>query len=119
MKHSFRPLPKWTFKNLKQVLSPALPNIPIDDELLNQGKKELYELIGMNDIKQDIEEVIQIVRFKRQHGENMLFKFFFHTLLIGNPGTGKLLSPVYWQKYSRRSASSNEDILSKRIVKDW
>ena len=76
-------------QKLKQVLSPALPNIPIDDELLNQGKKELYELIGMNDIKQDIEEVIQIVRFKRQHGENMLFKFFFHTPLIGNPGTGK------------------------------
>lgn len=74
---------------LKQVIQPTLPEIPIDEVLLAEAKIELESLIGMNDIKKDILEVVEIVRYKRRHGENLLHKFFFHTMLIGNPGTGK------------------------------
>jgi len=74
---------------IKEVITPALPNIPIDEVLLAEARNELSALIGMEEIKKDINEIIDIVRFKRSHGENLLHKYFFHTMLIGNPGTGK------------------------------
>jgi len=74
---------------IKEVITPALPNIPIDEILLTEARNELSALIGMDEIKKDINEIIDIVRFKRSHGENLLHKYFFHTMLIGNPGTGK------------------------------
>lgn len=74
---------------LKQVIRPNLPEIPIDEILLAEARNELESLIGMDNIKKDILEVVEIVRYKRRHGENLLHKFFFHTILIGNPGTGK------------------------------
>jgi len=66
-----------------------LPNIPIDNELLNIGLRELNELIGIEQIKKQIREIVEIVRFHKKQGKNVLHNFHFHTVLIGNPGTGK------------------------------
>jgi len=66
-----------------------LPNIPIDNELLNIGLRELNELIGIVQIKKQITEIVEIVRFHKKQGKNVLHNFHFHTVLIGNPGTGK------------------------------
>ncbi len=70
----------------KQV---ELPAIPIDEALLQESLKELNSLIGMKNIKSEIQELIQIIRFHIETGTNVLKKFHFHTILLGNPGTGK------------------------------
>ena len=66
-----------------------LPAIPIDELLLQESLKELNSLIGMQNIKNEIQELIQIIRFHIETGTNVLKKFHFHTILLGNPGTGK------------------------------
>lgn len=66
-----------------------LPNIPIDEPLLKEARQELQALIGMESVKQQIEELINLVRYYRETERNVLNKFYLHTVFVGNPGTGK------------------------------
>jgi SpoVK/Ycf46/Vps4 family AAA+-type ATPase len=66
-----------------------LPTIPIDEALLAESLKELNSLVGMMNIKNEIQELIQIIRYHLESGTNVLKRFHFHTILLGNPGTGK------------------------------
>jgi len=65
------------------------PSIPINAELLAESLAELDALIGMDNIKRQLHDLVSLVRYYRQIGRDVLNSFHLHTVLIGNPGTGK------------------------------
>jgi SpoVK/Ycf46/Vps4 family AAA+-type ATPase len=66
-----------------------LPEIPIDEALLDAAMREINGLIGMDNIKHEMTEMVRLIRFYRESSRDVLKRFFLHTVFIGNPGTGK------------------------------
>ncbi|MCB0637074.1 MAG: AAA family ATPase, partial [Lewinella sp.] len=66
-----------------------LPDIPVDEELLEEALSELNHLIGMQRIKDQLLEMVNLVRYYRESRRDVLNAFNLHTVFVGNPGTGK------------------------------
>ena len=75
--------------SLRGNASFVLPDIPVDNILLDQALSDLNKLIGIENIKVQIREMVSVVKYYRETGKNVLSNFSLHTVLVGNPGTGK------------------------------
>ncbi len=64
-------------------------DIPVDEQLLKETVAELNSLVGLNNIKNNVNELIKLVRYYRESGKDVLNKFSMHTVFTGNPGTGR------------------------------
>jgi len=61
----------------------------IDEPRLKDSLNELETLVGMENIKQEIRDMVKLVRYYNEIGKDVLNKFVMHTVFKGNPGTGK------------------------------
>jgi SpoVK/Ycf46/Vps4 family AAA+-type ATPase len=64
-------------------------SLEVNEKLLKEGLAELNSLTGMNSIKEEINELVKLVRFYKETGRDVLNKFSLHSIFTGNPGTGK------------------------------
>jgi len=63
--------------------------MPVDEALLQDAMAELKELTGMAKVKNEIEEIVKLVRYYKEIGRDVKKAFSLHTVFTGNPGTGK------------------------------
>ncbi len=64
-------------------------HIPVDNAALSEALKELHEMIGLEEVKQDVDEMAKLVRYYTEIGRDVKKAFSMHTVFTGNPGTGK------------------------------
>ncbi len=76
-------------QNIKLKRKKQKPEIPVDEELLDEALDELNNLIGIKNIKEQIAQMVILVKFYFRSGKDVLNTFSMHTALVGNPGTGK------------------------------
>ena len=62
--------------------------IDIDYQLLKESQAELEKLVGLENVKTEVTELMKLVRYYREVGKDVLNSFSMHAVFTGNPGTG-------------------------------
>ncbi|CAG0906252.1 unnamed protein product, partial [Cyprideis torosa] len=60
-----------------------------EKELLDESMAELNQLTGLKNVKEEVAELVKLVKYYQEEGIDVLNKFSLHTVFTGNPGTGK------------------------------
>lgn len=63
--------------------------IKVDEPMLNEALAELHAMVGLDDVKKEIDELVRLVRFYRETGKDVTNRLSLHAVFTGNPGTGK------------------------------
>lgn len=63
--------------------------LSIDNGLLKEAMDELNLLTGLENIKQEINELVRLTRYYKEMDRDVLKAFSMHIIFTGNPGTGK------------------------------
>jgi len=64
-------------------------DIPIDEDLLKESLDKLHKMIGLEKVKESVNDLIKLVRFYKETGKDVRQSFSLHSVFTGNPGTGK------------------------------
>ena len=73
--------------NLKPGVCAA--NLPVNDELLAISMTRLHEMVGIERVKQEINDLVKLVRYQKEINKDVLNTLSLHNVFLGNPGTGK------------------------------
>lgn len=63
--------------------------LKINDKHLASALDELNQLTGLENIKQEVSELVKLIKFYNETGKDVINKFSLHSVFTGNPGTGK------------------------------
>ena len=64
-------------------------SLPIDEALLKDSLNQLHQLVGLDQIKKEVDEMVKLVRYYKEIGKDIKNSFSLHSVFLGNPGTGK------------------------------
>ncbi len=64
-------------------------HLPVDEALLKDTLMQLRELVGLENIKREVDEMTKLVRYYQEIGKDIRKAFSLHSVFTGNPGTGK------------------------------
>lgn len=76
-------------QKILQAKGSRVAEIPIHESELREALAELRKMTGLASIKQEIDDLVKLVRFYRETNKPLHKAFSLHSVFTGNPGTGK------------------------------